>query len=119
MKVQYHICSNCGHCALLNTETFMIEDNSLNFYCPECMNIDMGVELKSYDEPEIVRIYQDSKNKCYYKIHEGDEFIDENGDIYVKYTRYAYDHETVMSGRGIMSEGAMIVEALEDLTILG
>lgn len=46
MKAQYHICSKCGHRALLNANVFLIEDNSLNFYCPECMNIDMGVELK-------------------------------------------------------------------------
>lgn len=121
MKVQYHICSNCGHCALINTDTFKIEDNSLNFYCPECMNIDMGVELKCDDAHEVddfVRIYQDHKNKCFYKIRKGDHFIDENGDIYVKYTRYAYDSETVNRGLGIMSEGAMIVEALSELTII-
>lgn len=120
-KVQYHICSHCGHRAVVNADNFSIEDNTLNFYCPECMNIDMGVELEYDYEPEIkdiVRIYQDRKNKCFYKICEGDEFTDENGDIYVKYTRFAYDHETVSKGLGIMSEGAMIVEALEELTII-
>lgn len=118
MKVQYHICSNCGKRMAVNANNFSIEDNMLNFYCPECMNIDTGVELKCDEFEDIVRIYQDRINKCFYKIREGDEFIDENGDIYVKYTRYDYDSEIVSRGRGIMSEGAMIVEALEELTIL-
>lgn len=119
MKVQYHICSNCGHRAVVNADNFSIEDNMLNFYCPDCMNIDTGVEPIS--EPEIdsfVEVYHDPKNKCFYKIRENDRFVDANGDIYVKYTRFAYDHETVSKGLGIMSEGAMIVEALEELTIL-
>ena len=120
-KVQYHICSNCGHRAVVNADNFSIEDNLLNFYCPECMNIDTGVELEYDYEPEIddfVEVYHDPKDKCFYKVRENDRFIDENGDIYVKYTRFAYDHETVSKGLGIMSEGAMIVEALEELTIL-
>lgn len=53
MKVQYHRCSHCGYYGLLHKETFKIEDSSLNFYCPECMNIDMAVELKSMNMIEL------------------------------------------------------------------
>lgn len=121
MKTQYHICSHCGKQVTVNCHDFEIKDGSIDFYCPECMNIDTGVEPMSIDEPEIgdlIEVYHDPKNKCFYKIRENDRFVDENGDIYVKYTRFAYDHETVDKGLGIMSEGSMILEALEELTIL-
>lgn len=120
-KRQYHVCSECGRISYLNSDEFEIENGQLNFYCNDCMNIDTCVELMSTDEAEIddfVEVYHDPKNNCFYKIRESDRFVDENGDIYVKYTRFAYDHETVSKGLGIMSEGAMIVEALEELTIL-
>lgn len=80
MKAQYHICSNCGHRALLNTNAFLIEDNSLNFYCPECMNIDMGVELKSDDE----RINTDnriSKTSDMKRFRSGDILVMESCDF--------------------------------------
>ncbi len=121
MKTQYHICSHCGKQVIINSHDFEIKDGSIDFYCPECMNIVTGVEPMSIEEPEIddfVEVYHDPKHKCFYKIRENDRFVDENGDIYVKYTLFAYDHETVSKGLGIMSEGAMIVEALEELTIL-
>lgn len=47
MRAQYHICSVCGHKDYVNSDNFSIEYNMLNHYCPECMNIDIAVELQS------------------------------------------------------------------------